>query len=141
MQAKFIPVEVFGKPSTEQIKAECDYQDVVYSSFITGRIFFKDLGLIDDIRCMEIFINTDLTIPINQIVLLLLLSTLALLFGKIKIALIINYIFTMAWGYVFNRDKLMVSVFESPEIFTLLYFLFGISVILIASFAFIFHRD
>lgn len=90
---------------------------------------------------MEIFINTDLTVPINQIILLLLLSTLALLFGKIKIALIINYIFTMAWGYVFNRDKLLVSVFESPEVFTILYFLFGISVILLASFAFLFHRD
>ena len=90
---------------------------------------------------MEIFINTDLTIPINQIILLLLLSTLALLFGKIKIALIINYIFTMAWGYVFNRDTLLVSVFESPEVFTILYFLFGISVILLASFAFLFHRD
>ena len=90
---------------------------------------------------MEIFINTDLTIPINQIILLLLLSTLALLFGKIKIALIINYIFTLAWGYVFNRDKLLVSVFETPEVFTILYFLFGISVILIACFAFLFHRD
>ena len=141
MQAKFIPVKVFGKQSTEQSKIECDYQDVLYSLFITERIFFKDLRLIDDIKCMEIFINTDLTIPINQIILLLLLSTMALLFGKIKIPLIINYIFTLAWGYVFNRDKLLVSVFETPEVFTILYFLFGISVILIACFAFLFHRD
>ena len=141
MQAKFIPVKDFGKQSTEQSKIECDYQDVLYSLFITERIFFKDLRLIDDIKCVEIFINTDLTIPINQIILLLLLSTMALLFGKIKIALIINYIFTLAWGYVFNRDRLLVSVFESPEIFTILYFLFGISVILLASFAFLFHRD
>ena len=141
MQAKFIPVKAFGKQSTGQSKIECDYQEVLYALFITGKIFFKDLGLIDDIKCMEIFINTDLTVPINQIILLLLLSTLALLFGKIKIALIINYIFTMAWGYVFNRDKLLVSVFESPEVFTILYFLFGISVILLASFAFLFHRD
>ena len=90
---------------------------------------------------MEMFISTDLTIPIEQIIFLLLLSTLALLFGKIKIALIINYVFTLAWGYVFNRDKLMVSTFEFPEVFTILYFLFGVGVILIAGFAFIFHRD
>ena len=106
-----------------------------------GQIFCKDLGLIDDIKCMEMFFNTDLTIPLNQIILLLLLSTLALLFGKIKIALIINYIFTLTWGYVFNRDKLLVADFEFPEVFTVLYFLFGIGVILIASFAFLFHRD
>ena len=85
--------------------------------------------------------NTDLTIPIEQIIILLLLSTLALLFGKIKIALIINYVFTFLWGYVLNRDKLQVSGFEHPEIFTILYFLFGIGIILMAGFAFIFHRD
>jgi uncharacterized transporter YbjL len=90
---------------------------------------------------MEMFINTDLTIPIDQIILLLLLSTLALLFGKVKVALIINYIFTLTWGYVFNRDKLLVSSSELPEVFTILYFLFGIGIILIACFAFIFHRD
>lgn len=49
----------------------------------------------DDIKSMEMFFNTDLAIPLNQIILLLLLSTIALLFGKIKIALIINYIFTL----------------------------------------------
>ena len=90
---------------------------------------------------MEMLFNTDLVIPLNQIIVLLLLSTVALLFGKIKIALIINYLFTLTWGYVFNRDKLEVSGFEFPEVFTILYFLFGIVIIVIASFAFIFHRD
>lgn len=60
---------------------------------------------------MKMFFNTDLTIPLNQIILLLLLSTMALLFGKIRIALIINYIFTLTWGYIFNRDKLLDSGF------------------------------
>ena len=95
----------------------------------------------DDIKSMDIFFNTDLTIPLNQIILLLLLSTIALLFGKIKIALIINYIFTLTWGYVFNRDKLMDLGFELPEVFTTIYFLFGIGVIVIAGFAFLFHRN
>ena len=103
--------------------------------------FCKDLGLIDDIKFMEILFNADLTVPLNQIILLLLLSTIALLFGKIKIALIINYLFTMTWGYIFNRDKLLDLGFEIPEIFTTIYFLFGIGIILIAGFAFIFHRD
>lgn len=95
----------------------------------------------DDIKSMEMFFNTDLAIPLNQIILLLLLSTIALLFGKIKIALIINYIFTLTSGYVFNRDKLMDLGFELPEVFTTIYFLFGIGVILIAGFAFVFDRD
>ena len=90
---------------------------------------------------MELFFNTDLTVPLNQIILLLLLSTIALLFGKIRAALIINYIFTLTWGYIFNRDKLMGSGFEHTEMFTILYFLFGIGVIVIASFAFLCHHD
>jgi hypothetical protein len=106
-----------------------------------GANFLKVSGIIDDILGMEMFFNTNLTIPINQIILLLLLSTLALLFGKIKIALIINYLFTLAWGYIFNRDNLMTTGYENMEIFAIVYFGFGIGVILIASFAFICHRD
>ncbi len=90
---------------------------------------------------MEMFFNTDLSIPISHIVLLLLLSTLALLFGKLRLALIINYIFTLTWGYIYNRDNLITTGFEIPHSFTILYFLFGIGVILIAGFAFLCHRE
>jgi len=47
---------------------------------------------------MEIFSMTEISIPVIQMVLLLLLSTGALFFGKLKLALLINYLFTLYCG-------------------------------------------
>lgn len=44
---------------------------------------------------MDTIMDTQLTVPLFQVCLLLALSTLALLFGRIKLALIINYCFTL----------------------------------------------
>ena len=47
---------------------------------------------------MEMFHSAELSIPLAQISMLLLLCTLALLFGKVKLALLINYMFTLYWA-------------------------------------------
>lgn len=52
---------------------------------------------------MEVFSMTGISIPITRMVLLLLLSTGAPFFGKLKLALLINYLFTLYWGYGVNR--------------------------------------
>jgi len=85
--------------------------------------------------------NTDLTVPMIQIVLLLLFSTVAMLFGKLRIALIINYVFTLHWAYIFNRDRYMEMGLEQFDLFTIMYFLFGLGVILLATVAFLFNRE
>jgi len=44
---------------------------------------------------MEFFYATELTIPMSQMVLLLICSTVALLFGRIRLALLVNYLFAL----------------------------------------------
>jgi hypothetical protein len=56
---------------------------------------------------MEIFFTMELGVPLFQIIVLLLFSTGALLFGKVRVALIINYVFTFYWAYFFNREHLL----------------------------------
>jgi len=90
---------------------------------------------------LDFFINTSLAVPMFQLIMLMLLSTISLLFGKLKLALLINYIFTMYWAYFFNRDKLMCLGFEQFDYITLIYFIFGLGIILIAAFAFLFQRE
>ena len=80
---------------------------------------------------MEFFYSTELAVPISQITLLLVFSILALLFGRTKLALIINYVFTLYWGYGFNREQLMGSGIEKIDYFTLFYFGFGLLLSLI----------
>jgi hypothetical protein len=81
---------------------------------------------------MEIFSMTEISIPITQIVLLLLLSTGALFFGKLKLALLINYLFTLYWGYGINRDSLADSGFQHLSGFTILYVGFGLVIVAVA---------
>ncbi len=39
---------------------------------------------------LDFFINTSLAVPMFQLIMLMLLSTISLLFGKLKLALLIN---------------------------------------------------
>ena len=81
---------------------------------------------------MELLLDTQLAIPLFQVALLLTLSTLALLFGRIKLALIINYCFTLYWGFFLN-----VGFFsENGELifnnYTFAYFGFGLVIVVLA---------
>ena len=91
---------------------------------------------------LDFFTETTLLIPIIQIILLMSISTLSLLFGKMRLALLVNYIFILYWAYFFNRD--LVLKMGGPDNFqyiTVFYFLFGIIIILVAAFSFLFQKD
>jgi hypothetical protein len=48
---------------------------------------------------MDVFYSAQLSVPVIQIVFLLLISTLALLYGRIKLALLINYVYSVLGLY------------------------------------------
>ena len=75
---------------------------------------------------------TEISIPVIQMVLLLLLSTGALFLGKLKLALLINYLFTLYWGYGINRDFLVGSGYQHLSGFTILYVGFGLIIAAVA---------
>jgi hypothetical protein len=86
---------------------------------------------------MEFFFSTELAVPISQISLLLVFSTFALLFARVKLALIINYVFTLYWGYGFNREQLLSSGIEKIDYFTPFYFGFGLLIVILAMIGFL----
>ncbi len=90
---------------------------------------------------MDIFFNAELAVPLFQILILLLSSTLALLFGKVRLALLVNYIFTFYWAYIFNRDSLMEMGLQKFDYYTIIYFLFGLCVFLFAMVGFLFQKN
>ena len=89
---------------------------------------------------MELFYSTELSIPVIQIVLLLILSTLALLFGRTKLALLINYVFTMYWGYFLSVDKFADSGFQGVNTFSMIYFGIGFVIMIFALIGFLYHE-
>ena len=78
-----------------------------------------------------LFVSTELGVPLFQIMLLLFFSTIALLFGKVKLALILNYLFTFYWGYVFNKELLVISFRNKTYAFDFLYYYFGFGLLII----------
>jgi len=85
---------------------------------------------------MEFFSTGEIVIPVYQLILLLLISTISLLFGRTKLALIINYLFTLYWGFVFNRDLFLG---HELEYWYLLYWGFGTSIAILAAVGFLIH--
>ena len=81
---------------------------------------------------MELFFMKEISIPVIQMILLLLLSTGALFFGKLKLALLINYLFTLYWGYGINRDFLVGAGYQHLSGFTILYVGFGLIIAAVA---------
>lgn len=90
---------------------------------------------------LNFFTETMLSIPMIQIILLMLMSTLSLLFGKIRLALLINYIFILNWAYILNRDILIDISPTNFQYISVVYFVFGILIVMIAAFSFLFQRD
>ncbi len=79
----------------------------------------------------ELLQSTEISVPLFQIILLLLLSTIFLLFNKIKVALIINYVFVLYWGYIFNRNVLIRSFQNKMDCFVYLYLYFGLGFLIL----------
>ncbi len=90
---------------------------------------------------LDVLLNVTLSIPMVQLILLMLMSTMSLLFGKLKLALLINYLFALHWGYILNRNNLMDMGFENFQLFTFIYFIFGLGIVLVAAFAFMFQKN
>ena len=85
---------------------------------------------------MEFLSSTELTVPLVEIVMLLSLSTMFLLFSRMKLALLTNYLFTLYWGFLFNQDSLLGLV-KGSNVFIILYFGFGLSIAACAVFGFL----
>jgi len=79
--------------------------------------------------------------PVYQIVLLLGLSTLALIFGNAKIALLINYLFILYWAYVSDRAYIVEAGTKHWPIFPWSYYGFGFVVLLLAVVGFLIKKD
>ena len=89
---------------------------------------------------MDFFYTTELAVPVSQTVVLLMMVTISLLFGRVKLALLINYVFILYWGYFYNQD-LFLNNAEGINYFLVFYFGFGILVAILAMIGFLFRND
>lgn len=84
---------------------------------------------------MEFFRATELVVPLAQMLLLLMLSTICLFLRRIKLGLLVNYIFVLYWGFLCNQDFLARYTSRSL-LLTIIYFGLGMALIIIAVISF-----
>jgi len=87
---------------------------------------------------MDFLAATNPNITVVEVALLLLLTAIANLFGKAKIALLITCFFTLFWGFFLNYDILYIS-YNNLE-YAYLYFGFPF-VILMLTLIGLLHRE
>jgi len=90
---------------------------------------------------LEFISSVKFCAPFYQIALLLGLSTFALIFGYPKIALLINYLFTLYWAYVFDRAYILEAGTKHSPLFPWLYFGFGFAIFLLAIIGLFIKKD
>ena len=78
---------------------------------------------------MEFYYTAKLSIPLIQILLVLLLSTVALLYGKKRLALLVNYTFIFYWGYLYNRAYLQGFSLNKVDFVSISYIGFGLVIV------------
>ena len=83
------------------------------------------------------FSSIDVSVPLMQIVFLLMISTLTLMFGKIKLALLTNYLFAFYWCFRVNFEKFGMFTPHSA-LFSYFYLGFGLIFVVLILFAFIY---
>ena len=66
---------------------------------------------------------------------------MALLLGRVKLALLGNALFALYWGYVSNRELFVGAEIEKLSYFDAAYFGFGLSIVLLASVGFMLRHD
>ena len=86
---------------------------------------------------MDFLYSTQLSVPVFQLLILMLLSSLALLFNKPRVALFIYYLFAFYWGYILNLRDLLDA--GTGKYFPFYYVGFGIFIVIITVLGFL-HR-
>lgn len=90
---------------------------------------------------MDFLFSTEISVNLFQIMALLVLSTVALLYGMTRVALFINYVFILYWGYLANFDRVCDAQVQSIPNFSGVYVFFGFLIILLASFGLLVNND
>ncbi len=88
---------------------------------------------------MERLYSIELTIPFYEVGLLLLLSTLVFFLGRVKLAILINYLFVFYWGYWVNKEAIFGPGITQINSFTLGVYGFSALIFIFALIGFL-HR-
>ena len=90
---------------------------------------------------METVYDGMVSVPTYQIMSLLVIMTVALLFGYVKMGLFLCYAFVFYWGNIFNVRAVLGSVDPDSSSVSFLFIGFGLIIVFLAMLGFLLNKD
>ena len=86
-------------------------------------------------QVLEFLTTKNISIPVVQMVLFIVVISISMLANKIKFGLIATYAFVFYWGFVFNRDFFINAVGDTSwGLYAYVFFGLGLAVLAIITF-------
>ncbi len=83
------------------------------------------------IAFLEFINDKDLSIPVGEVIIFVVINSLCLLSGRFKLGLLISYCFVFYWGFLFNKD-FFVDILGNTTLGLYIYALSGFAMVIVA---------
>ena len=90
---------------------------------------------------MESLFASELSVPVYQIMFLLVIMTVALLFGYLKLGLLFCYVFVFYWGNIFNIRTVFDDADPNVTTVSFLFIGFGLIISFLAMVGFLLNKE
>lgn len=90
---------------------------------------------------MESILATEMAVPLNQIMFLMVIITVALLFGYLRLGLFFAYVFVFYWGNIFNIQDAFNSAEPDVAAVSFMFVGFGLVIVFLAMVGFLLNRE
>ena len=86
-------------------------------------------------QVLEFLTTKNISIPVVQMVLFIVVISISMLANKIKFGLIATYAFVFYWGFVFNREFFILAAGDTSwGLYAYAFFGFGLAVMALVAF-------
>lgn len=92
-------------------------------------------------RIMEGILTSQMTVPLYQIMFLLVIVTVSLLFGYLRLGLFFVYAFVFYWGNMLNLQTIFNNTEPDVSTFSFMFVGFGLIIIFLAMIGFLLNRE
>ena len=90
---------------------------------------------------MESIMANTMAVPLYQIMFLLVLVTVALLFGYLRMGLFLVYVFVLYWGNIFNLQTIFNSAEPDVSTASFMFVGFGLIIVFLAMVGFLLNKE
>lgn len=84
--------------------------------------------------------DKQLSVPLGEVILLIIVNSFCLLFGRFKLGLLVSYCFVFYWGFIFNKS-FFINLLGQTTWGLSLYIFAGLAMFITVVLGYLQHKD